>query len=211
MGKDVDTARFWSCTRRKMRQAQTYPIALAVTIQGHEIERVGPEKAFDLLPSAIWQHTIRIRSALRREVSHIFTWRNVVNIKTKIAFPAGTKKVFKNAVNFGAPAASILQRRLQDAVLCVDVHSWRSKVFLKWKQRIQQSLGLEDVDIPRIVQPVIPRLKTVSAQAQSSAPSRLWSIGIYRNGRMMLNSPLEAILPVVKKPPVFDLSSKISL
>ena len=140
-----------------------------------------------------------------------FTWRNVVNIKAKIVFPAGTKNVFKNAVNFGAPAASILQRRLQDAVLCVDVHSWRGKVFLKWKQRIQQSLGLEDVDIPRIVQPVIPGLKTVSAQAQSSAPSRLWSIGIYRNGRMMLNSPLEAILPVVKKPPVFDLSSKISL
>ena len=53
MGEDVDTARFWSCTRCKMRQAQTYPIALAVIIQGHEIERVGPEKAFDLLPSAI--------------------------------------------------------------------------------------------------------------------------------------------------------------
>ena len=125
--------------------------------------------------------------------------------------PCRNETVFENTVNFGAPAASILQHRLQDAVLCVDVHSWRSKVFLKWKQRIQQSLGLEDVDIPRIVQPVIPRLKTVSAQAQSSAPSRLWSIGIYRNGRMMLNSPLEAILPVVKKPPVFDLSSKISL
>ena len=53
MGEDVDTARFWSCTRRKMRQAQTYPIALAVTIQGHEIEDVGPEKVFDLLPSTI--------------------------------------------------------------------------------------------------------------------------------------------------------------
>ena len=44
MGEDVDTARFWSCTRRKMRQAQTYPFGLAVTIQRHEIERVGPEK-----------------------------------------------------------------------------------------------------------------------------------------------------------------------
>ena len=38
MGEDVDTARFWSCT---------------VTIQGDEIERVVPEKAFDLVPSAI--------------------------------------------------------------------------------------------------------------------------------------------------------------
>ena len=46
MGEDVDTARFWSCRRCKMRQAQTYPIALAVTIQGHEIERVGPEKTY---------------------------------------------------------------------------------------------------------------------------------------------------------------------
>ena len=53
MGEDVDTARFWSRTRRKMRQAQTYPVALAVTIQRHEIERVEPEKVFHLLPSVI--------------------------------------------------------------------------------------------------------------------------------------------------------------
>ena len=53
MGKDVDSARFWKCTRCKMRKVQTYPIALAVTTQGHEIEWSGPEKAFDLVPSAI--------------------------------------------------------------------------------------------------------------------------------------------------------------
>ena len=52
MGEDVDTARFWRCTRCKMRYVQTYPIVLAVATQGHEIERVGPEKAFDLLPGA---------------------------------------------------------------------------------------------------------------------------------------------------------------
>ena len=40
---------------------------------------------------------------------------------TEIVFPAGTKNVFKNTVNFGAPAASILQRRLQDAVVDVEV------------------------------------------------------------------------------------------
>ena len=53
MGEDGDTARFWSCTRCEMRYVQTYPIVLTVATQGHEIERVGPEKAFDLVPSAI--------------------------------------------------------------------------------------------------------------------------------------------------------------
>mgnify|MGYP006964529456 CR=1 FL=1 len=41
----------------------------------------------------------------------------------EIVFPAGTKNVFKNALNFGAPAASILEGRLQDAVVGVNVHS----------------------------------------------------------------------------------------
>ena len=53
MGQDVDTARFWSCTGCKMRYVQTYPIALTVTIKGHEIERVGAEKEFELFLSAL--------------------------------------------------------------------------------------------------------------------------------------------------------------
>ena len=50
----------------------------------------------------------------------------------------------------------------------------------------------------------------MTAQAQSSAPSRLWSMGIKYNGRIMLSSSSEAILPVVKEPPVLDVSSKMS-
>ena len=121
------------------------------------------------------------------------------------------KNVFKNAVDFGAPAASILHGRLQDVVLCVNVHSWSGKVFPKRKQRMQQRLGLEDVNMLRGVQPLIPGLQRVTAQAQSSAPSRLSSIRIKRNGRVMLSSPSEAIVPVVKAPPVLYLSSKVGL
>jgi len=47
----------------------------------------------------------------------------VGNIKAEIVFPAGTKNVFKDAVNFGAPATSILQRRLQDVVVSLNIRS----------------------------------------------------------------------------------------
>ena len=76
---------------------------------------------------------------------------------------------------------------------------------------MQQRLCLEDVNMLRGVQPLIPGLQSVTAQAQSSAPSHLSSIRIKRNGRVMLSSPSAAILPVVKEPPVLDLNSKVGL
>ena len=121
-------------------------------------------------------YTIRTWSASGREIGWIFTRRNIVNIKAEIVFPAWMKNVFRNTADFRAPAASIVKGRLQDAVVGENVHSWRGKVFPKRKQRMQQRLGLEDVNMLRIVQPVIPGLQSLTAQAQNSAPSRLWSI-----------------------------------
>ena len=110
MGEDVDTARFWSCTRRKMSKCRPTLLRWQLLSKDMRSNVWGPKRRSTCSQALIDNiQSASDHAASGREISRISTWRNIVNIKAEIVFAAGTKNVFKNAVNFGAPAASILQ------------------------------------------------------------------------------------------------------
>ena len=86
---------------------------------------------------ALFDNIQSVPDRLREGRSAGFSPAEHVNIKSEIAFHAWMKNVFKNAADFGALAASIVKGRLEDAVVGVNVHSWRGKVFPKRKERMQ--------------------------------------------------------------------------